>query len=102
MTAPQIIIILKQLQSGVFLDWEYAKKDPNYFNLTDELKQLGEVEEINPITEQNLSKEVSILHFVDHNIYIKVSGDVDSYGESTIFDTFEEVSPITKTVTFYE
>lgn len=44
---------------------------------------------------------VRVVHFVEHDCYIKFSGYYSSYDDSD-YDEWSEVKPVTKTITVYE
>lgn len=44
---------------------------------------------------------VRVVHFVEHDCYIKFSGYYSSYNGSE-YDEWSEVKPVTKTITVYE
>lgn len=101
MTSSQLITILQSLSNSFFHETSYALENPEDYGLLD-YPEVKNIEVINPLVEQNTYVEKMILHFLDHGIYIECKGDVDSYSDSTIYDEFKEVFPVTKTVTFYE
>jgi len=63
---------------------------------TDSLKdEFGEVEIVEEIgdTEGGGEKSVKVLHFKDHDVYVKFSGYYTSYDGTTWNDEFKQVYP---------
>jgi hypothetical protein len=64
---------------------------------------LGETEIVDDISKTDGYAHV-VVHFTEHNIYIKLEGWYNSYNGSTEYDEpdYSEVKPVVKEVTFYE
>lgn len=65
---------------------------------------LGETKEVDSYGGEGQGETYyTVVYFVDHDVYIKLSGFYTSYdGVSTDGYEYEEVKPIQKTITIYE
>lgn len=93
--------ILEVLKSKLNSVEEFAFEDYKHEDLG-----LGEIKEIEQYGGEGQGDTwYSIKHFVDHNIFIKVSGFYSSYNGTDFYDGWNEcseVKPQQKTVTVYE
>lgn len=80
-------------------DTEFESEDELYKKF--EELELGEMEEMESVC--NSDEMYCVINFKDHGIYLKLSGEYDSYGQyEHDYDCgIVEVKPETKTVTVY-
>lgn len=94
----EILDILKEKVDSVD---SFAYDGVNYVELG-----LGEVKEVDQYGGEGEGENWwSVKHFVDHNVFIKVSGFYQSYNGTEFYNGWEEcseVKPVEKVVTVYE
>lgn len=68
-------------------------------------EEFGEVKEVSEASrggEDAGSQYVRVYHFVNDDVYVKITGYYASYDGTTFDDEFQEVTPKEKTITVYE
>ncbi len=96
MTAQEIISYLKENEYlGSYFAYELE-------GTTHDL--LGKIEEVDSEGDYEGGGEyaMKVLHFVDHDVYLKLEGAYYSYNSTEWDDELKEVRPQEKTITVYE
>jgi len=106
MTAQEIISYLRSVELSINaivseLGYEFDLTDEETEEIETKLGKYSVVYDYREGGDGDYDICVSIVHFVDHDCYIKFSGYYSSYNGSD-YDEWSEVKPVTKTIVVYE
>ena len=96
-----------ELESGYLVDYEHYTSEDEMIESQEQedayLKRLGLSNYVNKGGRYDTSEFWNVVYFPDYDVYVKISGWYDSYGQGEHeYSNIKEVKPQTVTQTIYE